>query len=65
MANEKLPPQNIEAEKSVIGSMLIEPDALSSVIEMLKIDSFYKDAHKKIFSVVVGLFDANQRLAGE
>ena len=60
MANEKLPPQNIEAEKSVIGSMLIEPDALSSVIEMLKIDSFYKDAHKKIFSVVVGLFDANQ-----
>ena len=40
--------------------MLIEPDALHRVVEMLKEDNFYKDAHKKIYSVVVGLFDANQ-----
>ncbi|OGF46213.1 MAG: replicative DNA helicase [Candidatus Firestonebacteria bacterium RIFOXYC2_FULL_39_67] len=60
MANEKLPPQNIEAEKSVIGSMLIEPEALQKVVELLKEDSFYRDSHRKIFSAVMRLFDNNQ-----
>ncbi|MFH1074859.1 MAG: replicative DNA helicase, partial [Candidatus Firestonebacteria bacterium] len=60
MANDKLPPQNIEAEKSVIGSMLIEPEALLKVVELLKEDSFYRDSHRKIFSAVMRLFDHNQ-----
>jgi len=60
MANEKLPPQNIEAEKSVIGSMLIEPEALQKVVELLKEESFYRDSHRKIFSAVMRLFDNNQ-----
>ncbi|MCX5776779.1 MAG: replicative DNA helicase [Candidatus Firestonebacteria bacterium] len=60
MSNEKLPPQNIEAEKSVLGSMLIEPEALQRVVELLKEESFYRDSHRKIFAAVMRLFDNNQ-----
>ena len=49
---EKLPPQNLEAEMAVLGSMLIDEDALSVAIETLDPDSFYKDNHKKIFHLL-------------
>lgn len=54
---EKLPPQNIEAEMAVIGSMLIEEDAISLVLEILRADDFYKEPHRKIFSGIVKLYD--------
>jgi replicative DNA helicase len=54
---ERLPPQNIEAEMAVLGSMLIEEDAISISVEHLQADDFYKDAHKKIFSGIVELYD--------
>ena len=54
---EKLPPQNIEAEMAVLGSMLIEEDAISQVLEIIDENTFYKDAHKKIFSSIVNLYD--------
>jgi replicative DNA helicase len=54
---EKLPPQNTEAEMAVLGSMLIEEDAISVAVEHLTTDDFYKDAHKKIFSSIVDLYD--------
>lgn len=55
---EKLPPQNTEAEVSVLGSMLIEESAISLAIEVLDEASFYKDAHRKIFSSIIGLYSA-------
>jgi len=57
---ERIPPQNIEAEMAVLGSMLLEEDAIALAIELMDADYFYKDAHKKIFSALLGLFDLNK-----
>jgi len=57
---EKVPPQNLEAEMAVLGSMLLDEDALSVVCELLTSDSFYKDTHKKIFEAILGLYNANK-----
>jgi len=57
---ERVPPQNTEAEMSVLGSMLLEEAAISEAIEILNVSHFYKDAHKKIYSSVVSLFDGGK-----
>jgi replicative DNA helicase len=56
---ERVPPQAIEAEKSVLGSMLLEKDAIGKVLEILDEGRFYKEAHRKIFRAVVGLYERN------
>ena len=56
----KLPPQNLEAEIAVLGSMLIEADAIAHGIELLIPESFYKEAHKKIFQNIINLFNENK-----
>ncbi len=64
MANEKdikrIPPQNEEAEMAVLGSMLLEESAISQAIELLDEKVFYKDAHKKIFNVIVSMYGENR-----
>jgi replicative DNA helicase len=63
MANailEKIPPQNIEAEIAVLGSMLIDEQAISLAVEMLDSGAFYKDSHKKIFNAILSLYDQNK-----
>ncbi|MEI6632767.1 MAG: replicative DNA helicase [Chlamydiota bacterium] len=57
---DKLPPQNLDAEMSVLGAMLLDREAIGYAIEAITADSFYKEAHAKIYSAVVELFDANQ-----
>lgn len=52
---ERIPPQNIDAEKSVLGSMLLEKDAIFSVVEILKPGDFYRDAHRVVFEAVTSL----------
>ncbi len=59
-AFERIPPQALEAEKSVLGSMLLEQDAISRVLEILDESRFYKDAHRRIFRAVVGLYERNE-----
>ncbi|MBU3101432.1 replicative DNA helicase [Clostridium estertheticum] len=49
-------PYNLEAEQSVIGSMLIDKTAISRVVEVLKGDDFYRDSHKVIFSAIYELY---------
>ncbi len=49
-------PYNLEAEQSVIGSMLIDKTAISRVVEVLKSDDFYRDSHKVIFSAIFDLY---------
>jgi len=60
IALEKIPPQNLDAEMAVLGSMLLDEDALSVAIESLDKDSFYKDAHRKIFAAISDLYNANK-----
>lgn len=58
--SERLPPQAIEAEMSVLGAMLIEQDAVSKAIELLDESCFYKEAHRKIYRACVDLYDRNE-----
>ena len=52
-----LPPQNIEAEESIISAILIDNDALLDVIETLGPADFYRTAHQKIYAAITDLFD--------
>lgn len=57
---QRLPPQNLEAEISVLGGILIENDALNRVLEILKEGDFYREAHRKIFSAMLQLYENNE-----
>lgn len=57
---EKVPPQNRDAEMSVLGSMLFEEGALVRALEMLRPEYFYDDNHAKVFSVLLILFEKNR-----
>ena len=52
-----VPPQNIEAEESIISAILIDNDALLDVIESLGPEDFYRTAHQKIYAAITDLFD--------
>lgn len=56
----KMPPQALELEEAVLGALMLEKDALTNVIEVLKPDSFYKDAHRMIFEAIVHLFNNSE-----
>jgi len=57
---DRLPPQNIEAEQSVLGAVLLENDAISTVIETLSPNDFYKESHKKMFLSMLELYEKNE-----
>jgi replicative DNA helicase len=59
---ERMPPQNVEAEMSLLGSMLIDDNAVVAAIEKIESDYFYKDAHKRIFQAITELFNRNQAI---
>lgn len=52
----KIPPQAVDLEEAVLGAMMLEREAMNSVIDILKSSSFYKDAHAKIFGAISDLF---------
>lgn len=57
----KLPPQNIEAEQSLLGALLIDKDAVANVSELLRPDNFYKsEQHGSIFSAIVTLYEKRE-----
>lgn len=57
---EKLPPQSNDAEMAVLGSMLLDREPIMQAVEMLDASYFYKDAHKRIYSAILKLFDENR-----
>lgn len=56
---DKVPPQNLEAEMALLGSMLIEEEAISQALEIVDADAFYRDSHKIIFNAIVELDSKN------
>ncbi len=56
----KLPPQAPELEEAILGALMLEKDALSQVIEILKPEIFYKDAHSEIYEVIRELFEDSE-----
>jgi replicative DNA helicase len=57
---DKIPPQNLEAEKAVLGSMLIEKEAIPKTIEILQSGDFYKEAHQLIYQTILSLYDKGE-----
>jgi replicative DNA helicase len=60
VSSHKLPPQNIEAEQSVLGGVLIENDAINKVMEILTADDFYREAHRRIFDGLINLSERDE-----
>ena len=56
----RVPPQAVEVEQAVLGAMLIEKEAVPKALEVLDQDSFYRDAHAKIFQAMIALFDKSE-----
>ena len=57
----KVPPQAIDLEEAVLGALMLEKDALTNVIDILKPQTFYKDSHKVIYETIVDLFNNSER----
>ncbi|MCM1970907.1 MULTISPECIES: replicative DNA helicase [Streptomyces] len=55
-AFERVPPQDLDAEQSVLGGMLLSKDAIADVVEILKGHDFYKPAHEKIFQAILDVY---------
>ncbi|MCG8475980.1 MAG: replicative DNA helicase [Cytophagales bacterium] len=57
LALGKLPPQALELEEVVLGALMLEKDALTTVVDILRPQSFYKEAHKEIYTAILELFN--------
>ncbi|PIR02234.1 MAG: replicative DNA helicase [Candidatus Nealsonbacteria bacterium CG_4_9_14_3_um_filter_35_11] len=57
---EKLPPQNIEAEESTLGSLMIDKEAIVKVADFLRPEDFYKRNHQQIYQVMEELFSKGE-----
>lgn len=56
---DRIPPQSIEAEQSVLGAMLIEKEAITKAADILKPEDFYRADHRLLFEVMVDLYNKN------
>ena len=56
----KIPPHNLEAERAVLGAILLENESLPKAIELLAATDFYKEGHRKIFAATIGLFERSE-----
>ncbi len=57
---ERIPPQDLNAEMAVLGSMMLDKEALTDALEILKPNHFYKSSHEKIFQIMQEMADRNQ-----
>jgi len=57
---KRVPPQNIEAEQSVLGAILLDNDAINQAIEILTAEDFYRESHREIFRAMAALSERNQ-----
>ena len=60
MIEERVPPQNIEAEQAVLGAMLIDKEAIAKASEILTSTDFYREAHRVIFNAMLELYNKNE-----
>ena len=59
---DKLPPQNIETEKSLLGCLMIDPNAIYKVADFLLVKDFYKNNHQKIYGSMLELFEKREAI---
>jgi replicative DNA helicase len=58
---DKVPPHNLEAEQATLGALLLDAEAVGTVIRYLRPDSFYSLQNQKIFQAILSLFNKGQR----
>ena len=59
---QKLPPQNIEAEKSLLGCLMLDKNAIIKVADFLQPRDFYKSVHQEIYQAILDLFSRNEEI---
>ncbi len=57
---DRVPPQSLDAETAVLGSMMIDNDCIGKIVEILEPPCFYRTSHKKIFSSALALYEKNE-----
>ena len=57
---EKLPPQNVEAEQSVLGALMIDKNAIIKIADLVNEEDFYKDSHGKIYKTMLYLYEHHE-----
>ena len=55
-SNLRIPPQNIESERALLGSIMLKPEGMHEIIDIVSADAFYAEKHRLIFSVMLELF---------
>jgi len=60
LSQPKLPPQNLEAEQSVLGAILLDNQAMPKAMELLVEENFYRTAHRKVFRAMLDLSDVGE-----
>ena len=58
----RVPPQNIEVEQSLLGGLLIDPESMNKVADIVGPADFYRDAHRKIFELMLNLYERNDAI---
>ena len=58
--SERVPPQNLEAEQSILGGLMLDASALDAVEDVIAAEDFYRPAHQKIFSIIKELHHKNE-----
>lgn len=57
---DRMPPQNVEAEQSVLGSLMIDKNAIIKIADLISPEDFYKDTHAKIFEAMLYLYESHE-----
>lgn len=57
---DRVPPQNLDAERSTLGAMFLEKDAIYRAMEILRPDDFYKETHRIIYQIVLDLVNRGE-----
>lgn len=57
---DRIPPQSLDAEQAVLGGLLVDPDAILKVVEILKPNDFYRTAHREIYHAITTLFNKTE-----
>ena len=59
-ASLRVPPQNIEAEESLLGGLFVDPESMNKVVDIIAPEDFYKDIHSKIYGLMLALYENNE-----
>ena len=63
MVSDRLPPQHLEAERGVLGSILLDNEVMHDIVVFLRAEDFYRDAHQVIYAAIRELYDKAKGIA--